>query len=83
MLWEEMENYTKLTGEDSTHVPIMKIGAYLDGYDKGLEVLDRIRAEICRALSDETLDANGQLLSDVGIGLTIALSIIDRYITEF
>ena len=46
MLWEEMEKYTELTGEDATHVPIMKIGAYLDGYDKGLEVLDKIRAEI-------------------------------------
>ena len=46
MLWEEMEKYTKLTGEDATHVPIMKIGAYLDGYDKGIEILDKIRAEL-------------------------------------
>ena len=46
MLWEEVKKYTKLTGEDATHVPIMKIGAYLDGYDKGTEVLDKIRAEI-------------------------------------
>jgi len=46
MLWEEMEKYTKLTGKDATHVPIMKIGAYLDGYDKGLEVIDKIKAEI-------------------------------------
>lgn len=28
------------------HVPIMKIGAYLDGYEKGTEVLNKIRAEI-------------------------------------
>ena len=35
MLRDEMELYTKLTGEDATHVPIMKIGAYLDGYEKG------------------------------------------------
>lgn len=46
MLWEEVEKYTKLTGEDGTHVPIMKLGAYLDGYEKGTEVLDKIRAEI-------------------------------------
>jgi len=46
MLWKEMERYTKLTGEDATHVPIMKLGAYLDGYEKGIEVLDKIRAEI-------------------------------------
>lgn len=46
MLWEEMEKYTELTGEDATHVPIMKIGAYLDGYEKGSEVLGKVRAEI-------------------------------------
>ena len=38
MLWEEVEKYTKLTGEDATHVPIMKLGAYLDGYEKGIEI---------------------------------------------
>lgn len=27
-------------------VAFMKVGAYLDGYDKGLEVLDKIRAEL-------------------------------------
>jgi hypothetical protein len=41
-----MVKYEKLTGEDATHVPIMKIGAYLDGYDKGMEILDKIIAEI-------------------------------------
>lgn len=46
MLRDEVEQYTKLTGEDGWKVPIMKVGAYLDGYNKGLEVLDKIRAEI-------------------------------------
>lgn len=46
MLRDEMVKYEKLTGEDASHVPIMKIGAYLDGYDKGIEILDKIRAEI-------------------------------------
>ena len=46
MLRDEMELYSKLTGEDGTHVPIMKLGAYLDGYEKGLSVLDDIKAEI-------------------------------------
>ena len=46
MLRDEMELYTKLTGEDGTHVPIMKLGAYLDGYEKGLSVLEDIKAEI-------------------------------------
>ena len=52
MLREEVEQYTKLTGEDGWHVPIMKVGAYLDEYNKGLEMLDKIRAEI-KALSPE------------------------------
>ena len=46
MLWEEMEKYTELTGEDAEHVPIMKIGAYLDGYEKGIEIINKLRAEI-------------------------------------
>lgn len=46
MLRDEIEQYTKLTGDDGLKVPIMKIGAYLDGYNKGLEILDKIRAEI-------------------------------------
>ena len=46
MLRDEMELYSKLTGEDGTHVPIIKLGAYLDGYEKGLSVLEDIKAEI-------------------------------------
>ena len=46
MLREDVDRYTKLTREDGWHVPISTIGAYLDGYNKGLEVLDKIRAEI-------------------------------------
>ena len=46
MLRDDMEQYTKLTGKDATNVPIIKLGAYLDGYDKGIEVLDKIRAEM-------------------------------------
>lgn len=37
MLRDEVELYSKLTGEDGWNVPIIKIGAYLDGYAKGLE----------------------------------------------
>lgn len=81
MLWEEMKKYTELTGEDATHVPIMKIGAYLDGYEKGTEMLDKIRDEIeqeynrLRATrADETLEL-GECL-----GLKMTLKIIDKYI---
>ena len=67
MLWEEMEKYTKLTGEDATHVPIMKLGAYLDGYDKGIELIDKIRAEIV------------ELRSKQNVGMLECLDIIDKY----
>lgn len=46
MLRDEVEQYSNLTGEDGWHVPLMKVGAYLDGYNKGLEVLDKLRTEI-------------------------------------
>ena len=46
MLRDDVEQYTKLTGEDGWHTPIIKVSAYLDGYNKGLEVLGKIRAKI-------------------------------------
>ena len=36
-LREEVELYSKLTGKDGTQEPIVRIGAYLDGYEKGKE----------------------------------------------
>jgi len=77
MLWEEMERYTKLTGEDATHVPIMKLGAYLDGYEKGIEVLDKIRAEIEQIIGEHNLDDY-----DFCSGLICARKIIDKYKAE-
>lgn len=35
MLHEEVTKYNKLTGEDGWMTPVIKVGAYLDGYDKG------------------------------------------------
>lgn len=60
MLREEIEQYTKLTGEDGRHVTIARLGAYLDGYNKGLGVLDKLRAEI------EELDG-AYVIGDYGI----------------
>lgn len=45
-------------------------------------ILDRIIADIGRAMSEEVLDDNRQRISDVGIGLEIALRIIDKYKTD-
>lgn len=53
--------------------------------DKLLEqepILDKIIADIGSALSEEVLDDNKQKISDIGIGLEIALSIIDKYKAE-
>lgn len=80
MLWEEMERYTKLTGEDATHVPIMKLGAYLDGYEKGIEVLDKIRAEIEETYTNITYQENRDRKATWG--LRKALEIIDKYKAE-
>lgn len=88
MLWEEMGKYTKLTGEDATHVPIMKLGAYLDGYDKGIEILDKIRAEIetkygqCK-LTEYIVQYDGICTSVNDIGdIADILQIIDKYKAE-
>jgi hypothetical protein len=51
-LREEMWKYEQITGESAEHVPIIKVGAFLDGYEMGLKaleqepILDKIRAEI-------------------------------------
>ena len=76
MLREDMKKYTELTGEDATHVPIMKIGAYLDGYEKGTEVLAKIRAEIAE-LDDADYDYEGYYKA-----VTDAVKIIDKYKSE-
>jgi hypothetical protein len=78
MLRDEVEQYTKLTGEDGWHVPIIRVGAYLDGYNKGLEALDKIRAEIEQAeIGDYIRDAEC-----FRAGLNRALNIIDKYKVE-
>lgn len=45
-LSEEMWRYGKLTGESAEHIPIIQLGAYLDGVDKGIEELEKIKGEI-------------------------------------
>lgn len=78
MLREEMEKYTKLTGEDATHVPIIKLGAYLDGYEKGIEMLDKARAEIEQKARPNEIGGRGNGKS-IRYGLCMALEIIDKY----
>ena len=85
MLREDIEQYTKLTGEDGWHVPIIKVGAYLDGYNKGLAVLDEIRTEI-----KSMFPPSGIWMYDEGFGhehavcevLVDVLQIINKYMNE-
>lgn len=37
MLHDEVELFSKLSGEDGWHTSIARVGAYLDGYNKGKE----------------------------------------------
>lgn len=39
-LREEMWKYEQITGESAEHVPIIKLGAFLDGYEMGLKALE-------------------------------------------
>lgn len=55
MLREEVERYSELTGEDGWSVPIIKIGAYLDGYDKGIEDARRMMGKEFTNLTEEDL----------------------------
>ncbi len=40
-LREEMWKYEQITGESAEHVPIIKIVAFLDGYEMGLKALEQ------------------------------------------
>lgn len=81
MLREDIEQYTKLTGDDGWNVPIIKVGAYLDGYNKGLEVLYKIRAEIEQKARPNEVGGRGCGKS-IRYGLCMALEIIDKYKAE-
>ncbi len=40
-LREDMWKYEQITGESAEHVPIIKLGAFLDGYEMGLKTLEQ------------------------------------------
>jgi len=42
-LREDMWKYEQITGESAEHVPIIKLGAFLDGYEMGLNALEQTR----------------------------------------
>ena len=46
MLNEEVARYEQLTGESAENVSVSLIGAYLDGVDKGIEELEKVKVEV-------------------------------------
>ena len=40
-LREDMWRYEQITGESAEHVPIIKLGAFLDGYDMAIKALEQ------------------------------------------
>ena len=46
-LREDMWKYEQITGESAEHVPIIKLGAFLDGYEMGLKALEQQPCEDC------------------------------------
>ena len=43
---EEVAKYRELSGDTNPNTPISRIGGYLDGYERGLEILQEIRNEV-------------------------------------
>ena len=79
MLHEEVEKYINLSGDKEAwqNTSVSRIRGYLDGYDKGLEVLDKIRAEIMQVANQEKFNDEKWAL-----GLRYATKIIDKYKAE-
>lgn len=46
-LREEMWKYEQITGESAEHVPIIKLGAFLDGYEMAIKTLKQESNEDC------------------------------------
>lgn len=40
-LSDQMHEYEQITGESAEHVPIIKLAAFLDGYEKAIEDLTK------------------------------------------
>lgn len=78
MLYEEVEKYINLSGDKKAwqNTSVSRIGGYLDGYDKGLEVLDKIRAEI-KHHSEHFINDDGD--DCLAVYEDDVLEIIDKY----
>ena len=79
-LKEEVARYEHLTGKSAEHIPIIKIGSFLDGVDKGIEELEKIKVEI-QFITEKCLPNN--LAEEFEVkGLKTSIEIIDKHIEE-
>lgn len=65
-LREEMWKYEQITGESAEHVPIIKLGAFLDGYEMGIKALEQTRwIPVSEKLPEVRDDKYGDTSDDV------------------
>lgn len=64
-LRKDMWKYEQITGESAEHVPIIKLGAFLDGYEMGLKALEQppcedaiSREAVMQTVKDFMLNSN-------------------------
>ena len=81
-LREEMARYEQLRGESAEHTPIIKMGAYLDGVDKGIEELEKIKAEFIKRYPHNYCGEPELGGVSCVFSLNEVLEIIDNHISE-
>ena len=62
-LREEMWKYEQITGESAEHVPIIKLGAFLDGYEMGLKALEQRWIPVSERLPEPQVNGGDKDLS--------------------
>ena len=83
-LGKEMARYEKLTGDSAERIPLGRLGGFLDGVDKGIEELNKIKAEFDNDLNlykneyDDTYNCSLDYIK----GIITCKTIIDKYIAE-
>lgn len=70
MLREEVERFSRLSGEDGWHTSVARLGGYLDGYDRAME--DAIPIEWLVQQAD-AWKRDGSYAHDFGARLLTAL----------
>lgn len=77
---EDIERFSRISGEDGMHTPFDRMDAYLDGYNKATTEMDRLRSDLAyRKFSARDLN---EWQEGVNTGIALALEMIDTYKLE-